>query len=189
MAQESPSRLLYAQAVQVIKQLQQSYATSQKSPDEVSTILNGVLTKFAEQAGYALTTYEPVIRSEVPLSAKMNRFWSSLQDDINILQDQVDILNASAIFMHNYIKMEILKGQSENAQLQNKLKTLQLYSNVDNDSLLYFGDSFITEDFIDWDLVPNYDRATVDGAGFITLRIQMGLIILKGLKQRKMHKK
>lgn len=172
MAQESPSRILYAQAVQMIKKLQQRYSTTKnQTPQETSESINDLLSKFSNDAGTSLTKYEPVVISEVPRSEKMNRFWGNLQDDINILQDQVDILNAASVFSHNFIKTEILKAQRENNRLHNKIKTLEMYSSVDNASLLYFGDNFLTEDFIDWNLVSSQERATLIGSGHIGLRV------------------
>lgn len=173
MAQEQPSRILYAQAIQLIQKLQQLYSTTKnQTPQQTSESINSILSRFSSNAGKALTQYEPVVLSEIPLSSKMNRFWSSLQDDINILEDQIDVLNASTIFSHNFIKTEILKAQKENNKLQNKIKTLEMYSSVDNASLVYFGDAFITEDFVDWDLVPAEERASFLSKGYVSLKVK-----------------
>lgn len=171
MAQESPSRILYAQAIQLIKKIQQIYSTTKnQTPLETSENVNSVLAKFFSSAGRTMTEFDPIVLSEVPLSSKMNKFWSTLQDDINILQDQVDILNASTIFSHNFIKTEVLKAKRENSRLQNKIKTLEMYSAVDNNSLVYFGDSFLSEELIDWGLVSLSQRATLLSDGHISLR-------------------
>lgn len=166
MAQVSPSSLLYAQALTIINQLKTDYASKKyQTPDEISTLINQAISKFNQSAGGTLTKYEPVYRSEIPLSTKMNRFWHTLQDDINILQDQIDVLNASAVFMHNFIKTDILQAQNENKALQNKLKTLELYSSVDDNSLAYFGDKFSSDDFIDWNLILDAERPTLMSNG------------------------
>lgn len=173
MAQETPSNILYAQAVLEINKLKQQYATTKnKTPQEISEIVSNTIAKFVEHAGKSLIQYEPIHRSEVPTSEKMNRFWSSLQADINILQDQVDLLNAATVFEHNFIRTEIMKAANENRRLQNKIKTLELYANVSDDSLIFFGDTFITEDFIDWDFVSTSERASLLSNGYISLRIK-----------------
>jgi len=172
MAQESPSRMLYTQAIQLIKKMQQAYSTSKnQTPQEISETINETLNKFNLHAGKALTNYDPVVISEIPLSSKMNTFWASVQDDVNLLQDQIDLLNASVVFSHNFVKTEVLKAMGQNTKLQNKIKTLEMYSSVDNKSLIYFGDGFITEDFIDWDLVHPDNRASLVGSGNVCLKI------------------
>lgn len=171
MAQVSPSSLLYAQALTIINQLKADYASKKyQTPDEISTLINAAVTKFNEAAGSTLTKYEPVYLSEVPNSAKMNRFWLTLQDDVNILENQVDTLNAAAVFLHNFIKTDVLQAQNENQALQNKLKTLQLYSSVDDRSLSYFGDKFSSDDFIDWTLIQDAERPALLNNG-ITLGV------------------
>jgi hypothetical protein len=173
MAQETPSNLLYAQALQEINRLRQEYSVKKnKSPQEIAEIVNAAIGRFVDHAGKSLITFEPIHRSEVPTSEKMNRFWNSLQSDINILQDQVDLLNASTIFEHNFIKTEIMKSAKDNLRLQNKIKTLELYSNVSDDSLVFFGDTFITEDFIDWNFISTTERASLIASGHVTLKIK-----------------
>lgn len=172
MAQESPSNIAYLQAAEILKKLRLKYSTiKNKDPDQISALISETLTQFVNQIGKALTEYDPILHSEVPHSQKVNRFYSSLQTDINLLEDQIDLLNASTIAAHNFVKTEILKAQRENEQLRNKLKVLEIYANSDDDSLIYFGDSFITEEQIDWTLINQSDRATVLGSGALSLSV------------------
>ncbi len=183
MAQESPSNLVYSQAAQAIAKLRREYsAQANQDPEQITKIIFETLTSFTETVGRALTPYEPVIKSEPPHSQKMNRFWEALQTDINLLQDQVDLLNASTAFLHNYIKTEIMKASKDNSRIQNKIKTLELYSNANDDSLVYFGDTFITEDFVDWTLVSDSERASLQANGYITLPVSDQASVLPGAK-------
>lgn len=162
MAQSAPTSMLYAQALDILSKLKRDYSTNKyQTPDEVAALINKALSKFNELAGSALTQFDEIELSEIPTSSKINRFWNSAQTDINILQNQIDVLNAAAIQTHNFIKMEILKAKNENQILHNKLKTLQLYSNSDDNSITFFGDQFISDDFIDWNYVTNSERALV----------------------------
>lgn len=162
MAQSAPTSILYSQALDILSKLKRDYSTNKyQTPDEIATLINKALSKFNELAGSALTQFDEIGLSEIPTSSKINKFWNSAQTDINILQNQIDVLNAAAIQMHNFIKMEILKAKNENQNLHNKLKTLQLYSNSDDSSIIFFGDQFISDDFIDWKYVTNSERALV----------------------------
>lgn len=170
MTQLSPSNLIYSQALEIINDLRKDYAALKyKTPAEVIEVINDALTNFEKSAGKTLAKYEPVSKSEVPNSDKMNRFWSTLQADINILQEQVDLLRAAGIFTHNFIKTEINRSKNDNKRLLSKLKTLELYSDTNDDSLVFFGDTFISDDFIDNSLITPSDRAAILGYGYIGL--------------------
>lgn len=171
MAQEVPSNLAYLQAAEILKKLKQQYALIQnKDPETTAALVAEALTKFASISGTALTQYEPIELSEVPHSQKMNRLYSSVQSDLNLLEDQIDLLNASTIAAHNFIKTEILKAQRENLQLRNKLKVLEMYSNSDDDSLVFLGDSFNTEDQIDWTMSGS-GKASILASGALALAV------------------
>lgn len=173
MAQLSPSNLIYSQMLEIINNLRKDYAALKyKTPAEIVELINTALTDYEKSAGKTLTKYEPVSFSEVPDSDKINRFWGTLQADINILQQQVDILRAAAIFTHNFEKTEINRSKNDNKRLLSKLKTLELYSDANDDSLVYFGDTFISDDFIDNNLIAPSDRAALLGYGYIGLGVQ-----------------
>lgn len=173
MTQASPTNLLYAQAIKAIDDMAKQYALGKnRSPDAIIKLINNTLTEFNKSADKTLTKYEPVAHGEVPRSEKMNRFLDKIQTDMNIVQDQVDILNAAAVFTHNFIKTEILKAQTDHKRIQSKLKVLKIYSETGDDSTVYFGDSFIDEENIDWDLLGTEGRSSMVSAGQVTLGIQ-----------------
>lgn len=170
MAQAAPSNLAYAQAIELIAKLRKDYAEGNlQSANDTSAMIRDILNRFDLGAGFALTEFEPVQKGEPPRSEKMNRFWSNLQSDVNILQNEVDVLRASTIFTHNFIKTEIMKAQQANTRLRNKVKTLQMYSQTSDASLIKLGDSFVSDDFIDWQLVSPEERVSMLGAGYVSL--------------------
>ncbi len=187
MAQASPTNLLLAQAVFFINRLRREYSIRKfKASEEVIEAVEKALTNFEDNAGKSLIPYDPIFPSEVPNSGKMNRFWSALQFDVNALQDQVDLLRASAIDTHNFIEVEIKKARADNLRAQNKLKTLELYSNVNDASLVYFGDTFITEDLIDWgSMSADENRLTLLGKGAIGLSVEKQENALEGYPEVK----
>lgn len=170
MAQAAPSNLAYAQAIELIAKLRKDYAEGNlQDATDTSAMIRDILNRFDLGAGFVLTEFEPISRGEPPHSEKMNRFWSNLQSDVNILQNEVDVITASTIFTHNFIKTEILKSQQANTRLRNKVKTLQMYSQTSDASLIKLGDSFVSDDFIDWQLVSPEERVSMLGSGYISL--------------------
>ena len=170
MAQSAPSNLAYSQAMELIAKLRKEYAEGKiQNPEDTSEMIKDILHRFDVGAGFALAQFEPVQKGEPPRSEKMNRFWSDLQSDMNVLQDEVDVLRASAIFSHNFIKTEVLKSQQANSRLRNKIKTLQMYSQTSDSSTVKLGDSFVSDDFIDWQLVSAAERVSISSSGFISL--------------------
>lgn len=179
MTQAAPSNLFLAQALKALAELKGNYSLNKnKSPEEITEIITTALSKFNGSIGGALTKYEPISYGEIPRSEKSNRFLSNTQADIHLLQDQIDILKAASIFTHNFIRTEVLKAQSEHSRLQNKLKTLQIYSESGNDSVIYFGDSFINEENIDWNQIGTEQRVRFLNQGCVTLGIANQISVL-----------
>lgn len=165
-----PSVLLYGQAVQLLDELKQAQSSGAiKDTVDLIQRLTEILTKFEDNAGKPLLQYEPVAETEPPDSAKSNRFWLAAERDITLLQQQVDVLRAATIFTHNLVTTEVMNAQNGNARLSNKLKTLQLYSNSFDSTIVTFGDSFKNFEFVDLDLVPQEERAALFSEGYVTL--------------------
>lgn len=173
MTQASPTSLLYGQALALINSLRKQYAASKdQDPIRIIEAINGIMEKYQNSAGSALTEFHPIVHSEIPSSSKFNKFLGGVQTDINLIEDQIDAIRSSSIATHNMIKTEILKAQKENARLQNKLKTLQLYSNINDSSILYFGDSFISEELMDWgSLSPEIEKGIILSHGNLSLGV------------------
>lgn len=170
MTQLAPTTLVQSQAVSLIRDLQRRYVSKQiKSPEDVASELKTALTNFLGSLGQPLFEFDPFVEGEPLLSEKINRMFKQLQDDINILSEQTDYIQAGTIFLFNYVNTEILKAQRQNAQASNKLKTLQLYSSAQDNDVIVFGDYFLNEDQIDTTKTPVDSRAAIQYPGFLTL--------------------
>jgi hypothetical protein len=171
MTQLAPTTLYYAQAMALLKEIEMEYSAGLlKNIDDVQQRISQAYSSFNSNAGRPLTSYEHIVPGEPPLSEKINRFWMRLEQDLNICQQQLEFLQASAIHVHNFIKTEILKAQHLNAQASNKVKTLQLYSNAHDSDVIRFGDYFRNTDFIDADSTVDAQRATLQSPGIMTLK-------------------
>lgn len=170
MTQQNPSVLLYGQAIILLQQLIDAYNTGViNTVDDLSVQLNQVLAQYQDSVGSPLTEYEPVADTEPPLAGKMNRFWNGVMSDISLLQHQVDIARASAVLTHTLITTEIQKALNQNATVNNKLKTLQLYSSAVDTSIITFGDHFNNSEFMDNSLVTPSQQVGLVANNFITL--------------------
>lgn len=170
MAQLYPSSTFLAQAVVRVKEFQERYSRGDyKDQHELVEAVRTMVTDYATNVGRPITDFEPMVEGEPLLSDKFNRLMDAIQNDINMLQDQATTSKAAAIFMHNYIKTEVLRAQRQNAQLSNKIKTLQLYTNAQDSNLIIFGDYFKNQDFIDLANTALSDRASLQHPGFLTL--------------------
>lgn len=170
MAQLAPSTIEYGKLISLIKDFQDSYISGEfKTPGEVAEEILNLMTKYEDIAGKPLLRLDPFTLGEPADSAKMNRLRRFLQDDVNLLQDQLNVLTAAAVFVHNFLATELELAKNQNAQASNKLKTLQLYSSAYDADVIQFGDYFTNLDFVDFSLVPNDQRASLINPGVVTL--------------------
>lgn len=171
--QSAPSNKIYAQALSKIEKLVNRYSSlKDRSPDKIAMEISNALVEINQDLNKPLLDYEEFEFGEVPDSFKMNKILSDLASDINIIIDESDIIRSATVQTHNFIKTEILKSEEENTHLHNKIKTLQLYSNNEDSSILYLGDYFYNDDYIDWDLVPVDKRVELKKGDRITLGIE-----------------
>lgn len=178
MAEMVPSVLLYGQALELIKDIQGVSKDQTENVEDLLRELAAVLVRYEESAGKPLVEYESVAETEPPSSEKSNRFWRAAEKDINLLQQQVDILRAATLFSHNAIVTEVEKAYNQNARVGSKLKTLQLYSDYTDSSIVSFGDSFKSLDFIDINQVAAFEQPTFLHEGYVTLGRQGQLVNL-----------
>ena len=153
--QSSPSNKVYAQALTKLRSLVSRYSVAKnRDVDLLAVEIADTLREVSKQANGPSLVYKELNYGEPPSSFQMNLFLQSLGYDINVLLDEMNILKAASVHTHNFIKMEILKSELENQKLHNKIKTLQLYSQSEDSSILYAGDSFYDDGLIDWDKTP-----------------------------------
>jgi hypothetical protein len=165
-----PTVLLYGQAMAMLQDIEAAYQAGViKGPDDFTQHLRAVLSRYQDIAGTPLYEFDPVVDYEPPLSDKTNAIWRQLHHDLSLLQQQMDISRASAVLTHNFLANEVLKAQSENAKIENRIKVLQLYSDSVDSNTVVFGDNFISQGFIDTSSVAINQQASVDRGNFLTI--------------------
>ena len=153
--QASPTNKLYAEALNKLREFTRAYSSlKSRSVDEISGEVAKLFQSINKYSTGPSVKYEEIEYGSVPSSFEFNKFLEDLTYDVNVLIDESDIIKAAALNTHNFIKTEILKSQSENDRIHNKLKTLQLYSSSEDSSILYVGDYFYNDEHIDWDKIP-----------------------------------
>jgi len=131
--------------------------------------IHDIVSQYVAVNGRPLLGLEEFVWGEPAESAKMNRMWTRLQSDINIVQDQLEVLRAAVVFVHNYVVTEVELARNQNAQASNKLKTLQLYSTAHDANIIQFGDYFANLDFVDLTLIPDDQKISLLNPGVISL--------------------
>lgn len=170
MTQLNPTTSHYMQAIALLRDLSERIRKGTLSnPQEIDEEIKGVLTEFSAKVGQPLSTLEKFVKGEPLLSMKMNRILMRLQDDVNILQEQASLLQASSLSIHNWATTEMLRAQNQNAQALNKLKTLQLYSTAKDSNMIVVGDFFKNKDMMDDAVVPIASRVDLTYSGNVTL--------------------
>lgn len=169
MSEMVPSALLQGQAIKLVESLIAEQESGSLSPDEVKERFLEILTEFEEHAGRPMLSYVSFEDSEPALSKKINKLWRAISADVNVSQHQLDLNRASAIATFNFLNTEIEKSKLQNAKLHNKLKSLQLYSTISDETISTFGDSFQSLDFLDRDLIEPSQVLHLAGPGYVTL--------------------
>jgi hypothetical protein len=167
MTQLSPTNISRTQIVDRIKSLKRSYEIGLiRTPHELQAEFDKMLTEYMTKVGTPTVEWDPIALGEPPSTTKINDFWGKVIDDVMNAQSELDILRASVTLTHNLIKTELLKARNQNAQLDNKLKTLQLYSTVQDNTVSVFGDYFKSTDFTD---TPKSTTIDLETSGQISL--------------------
>lgn len=170
MSELVPSSIAHQEALSIIRELMEEEDARDLS--EIVSTLNSMLVELEDSIVEPRLRYEPVVEGEPPSSKKANRTWKRLQDDINILKSQMDVARAGTLLFHNGIATEVEYGVKKNAQLENKLKTLQLYAVEDDDLTTTFSDTFQSTDGIDIDSIDRGRRPSLMFKGRLTLGLE-----------------
>ena len=172
MTQLLPSTEYESKAIALIMDMRSLISESSKdkiNPRVIESKFRDIQTRFSEIIGKPMTQYEPFVKGEPARSDKVNRFLSSLQKDINILEEQVELMRASAVHIHNNMKTQLEQAKFENEQALNKLKTLQLYTSAQNNEITIFGDYLNSDNLIDYTIVDPVRKTVLEKPGQITL--------------------
>ncbi len=171
MTQLNPSTEYESKAIALVMEMRNFLleANNNLNADEVNARYRDIQTRFSEVIGKPLTQFEPFVKGEPARSDKVNRFISNLQKDINILEDQIELMRANSVFIHNNMRMQVEQAKNENASVSNKMKSLQLYISAQNNELTIFGDYFKNDNFIDKEKVDPELRAILETERRFTL--------------------
>lgn len=171
MTQLLPSTDYESKAVALVLEMRSLISDSQKNTNikDVESKFRDIQTRFSQIIGKPMTQYEPFFEGEPARSDKVNRFLSSLQKDVNILEEQIELMRASAVHIHNNMKTQLEQASFENQQALNKLKTLQLYTSAQNNEITIFGDYFNGDNLIDYSIVDPARKTILEKPGQITL--------------------
>jgi hypothetical protein len=116
------------------------------------------------------TNLELISQGEPPSSAKMNKFFSDLKNDINISSKQLDYLLAKTISVYNLFASEVENQKKYSNRIFSKLKILQIYSQSPAEDIVYVGDSFDNQDFLDFSKITQNSNPLVE-SGSLSIRI------------------
>lgn len=171
MTQLAPTVLLYGQALIMLKELNDAFAVGGlvNTNIDVTRKIQEILTRYQAGAGGPITKWNPVVETEPPSSIKMNKFWGQVQSDIALMQHQLDVLRASTTFTFNYLTQEVQKAATQNAVAKNKVKTLQLYGDSVDSSIVLFSENFHNTDNVDNTQGTAQSLAHIETDGFLSL--------------------
>ncbi len=163
MTQLAPTNIDHNQILARLKELRSGYELGLIKPGhQLDAEINGLINDFFSRIGIPTVEWDPVVIGEPPNSTKANYFFGRVANDIGYIQENMDIVNATTVFTHNLIKTELLKARAQNSQLNNKLKTLQLYTSKQDANVIIFGDYFKSKDFTEAAQSTTVD-STVEG--------------------------
>ncbi len=107
-------------------------------------------------------------KGEPPTSTKINKFVNSLKNDINISAKQLDYLTAKTISVFNLFTSEIENEKKYSQRIFSKAKILQMYSSSPAEDIVYIGDSFDNQDYMDFSRMKvNENPMIQDGYGTV----------------------
>lgn len=123
--------------------------------EEMLHDFNKLLSDAYENIGSISSKLELLSKGEPPSSQKMNRYFSNLKNDINISSKQLDYLLAKTISTYNLFFSEIENEKKYSKRIFSKSKILQMYSQSPAEDIVYIGDSFDNQDYVDFAKVSN----------------------------------
>lgn len=166
MAQVSANTLAYDQIYLKIrsfmqKDMQNSFLSKQERIEEY----NKLLSEIYESIAGPTFAFDPFIKGEPPRSEKMNKFSSSLADNLNSLAKQLDYLNAKTVNSFNLFFKEIENEKRYSERIASKAKILQMYSKSPSNDIIYIGDSFDNLDQVEVSSIrKNFNPSVIDGS-------------------------
>lgn len=151
MAQLSPSTSIFDQVATSLSAVAEKlkngkYITKQ----DLIFDFNQALNEAYKNIDSFNTNLDLFIKGEPPTSVKINKFVNSLKNDINISAKQLDYLTAKTISIFNLFTSEVENEKKYSQRIFSKAKILQMYSSSPAEDIVYIGDSFDNQDYMDF---------------------------------------
>lgn len=151
MAQLSPSTSIFDQVATSLSSIADKlkngkYITKQ----DLISDFNQALSDAYKNIDSFNTSLDLFTKGEPPTSTKINKFVNSLKNDINISAKQLDYLTAKTISIFNLFTSEIENEKKYSQRIFSKTKILQMYSSSPAEDVVYIGDSFDNQDYMDF---------------------------------------
>lgn len=162
MAQLSPSTSVFDQVAIALSSLVEKINNGNfVTKEEILENFNKVLNDAYNNMGSITTKIDFISKGEPPSSAKMNKFFSSLKNDINISAKQLDYLLAKTISAFNLFTSEIENEKKYAQRIFSKAKILQMYSQSPAEDIVYIGDTFDNQDYMDFSKMSQTENPLV----------------------------
>ena len=172
MAQLSPSTSVFDQvATSIGNLLDKIRAGKYVAKEEILEDLNKIMSDAYNNIGGMTTKIDFIAQGEPPSSQKMNKFFSTLKNDINISAKQLDYLLAKTISVFNLFTSEIENEKKYSQRIFSKAKVLQMYSQSPAEDIVYIGDSFDNQDYMDFSKMSQTENPLVKN-GYMTIQLR-----------------
>jgi len=164
MAQLSPSTSIFDQVATSLSAIAEKlkngkYVTKQ----DLISDFNQALNEAYKNIDSFNTKLDLLTKGEPPTSTKMNKFVNSLKNDINISAKQLDYLTAKTISVFNLFTSEIENEKKYSQRIFSKAKILQMYSSSPAEDIVYIGDSFDNQDYMDFSRMKVNENPMIQG--------------------------
>ena len=169
MAQLSPSTSIFDQVATSLSSIAEKLKSGKYiTKQDLISDFNQALTEAYQNIDSFNTKLDLFAKGEPPTSTKMNKFVNSLKNDINISAKQLDYLTAKTISIFNLFTSEIENEKKYSQRIFSKTKILQMYSSSPAEDIVYIGDSFDNQDYMDFSKMKvNENPMILNGAGTI----------------------
>lgn len=163
MTQLSPDTSIFDQVAVglteiISKKNQGKYITKEQILEDFNKLLNNAYRNLNTAVG----EIELIAKGEPPSSEKMNRFFSDLKNNINITAKQLDYLLAKTISIFNLFNTEIENEKNYSKRIFSKTKILQMYSRSPAEDIVYNGDTFDNQDYVDFSKISQFENPIIE---------------------------
>jgi len=151
MAQLSPSTSIFDQVATSLFDLVEKYNNGKYlTKQDLLEDFNKALNNAYNNIDTINSKLNLITKGEPPSSQKMNEFFSTLKNDVNISAKQLDYLLAKTISVFNMFTSEIENEKKYSQRIFSKAKVLQMYAQSPAEDIIYTGDSFDNQDYMDF---------------------------------------